>query len=132
MKLFFYLAFIIVLAGCSSTPQEQTQVATPAQETAPPALSIIDKNYVPPYKTYSVEEQEPEPAGPIRRDPVVEEPVYEEPVYEEPEIEEPEYVAPVHYANCSDVRAHGAAPIYPGEPGFQSKFDRDKDGVGCE
>lgn len=38
----------------------------------------------------------------------------------------------VRYANCDDVRAHGADPIYPGDPGWQEKFDRDNDGVGCE
>jgi endonuclease YncB( thermonuclease family) len=38
----------------------------------------------------------------------------------------------VFYANCDAVRAAGAAPIYPGDPGWQPKFDRDKDGVGCE
>lgn len=36
------------------------------------------------------------------------------------------------YQNCTAVKAAGAAPIYPGDPGWQSKFDRDKDGVGCE
>ncbi len=36
------------------------------------------------------------------------------------------------YANCDAVRAAGAAPIYPGDPGFQPKFDRNDDGVGCE
>jgi hypothetical protein len=36
------------------------------------------------------------------------------------------------YKNCDDVRAHGAAPIHPGDPGWQPKFDRDHDGVGCE
>ena len=40
--------------------------------------------------------------------------------------------APVRYANCDAVRAAGAAPIYPGQPGWDSKFDRDNDGVGCE
>ncbi|MGO1286969.1 MAG: excalibur calcium-binding domain-containing protein [Cellulosimicrobium funkei] len=30
------------------------------------------------------------------------------------------------------MRAAGAAPIRPGDPGFQPKFDRDNDGVGCE
>lgn len=40
--------------------------------------------------------------------------------------------APVTYKNCDDVRAHGAAPIYPGQPGWDPKLDRDKDGVGCE
>jgi hypothetical protein len=38
----------------------------------------------------------------------------------------------VHYANCDAVRAAGAAPIHAGDPGWQQKFDRDKDGVGCE
>lgn len=37
-----------------------------------------------------------------------------------------------YYANCDAVRAAGAAPIYAGDPGFQRKFDRDGDGVGCE
>jgi outer membrane biosynthesis protein TonB len=38
----------------------------------------------------------------------------------------------VYYANCSAVRAAGAAPIYRGEPGYSSKLDRDGDGVACE
>nr|WP_235436394.1 excalibur calcium-binding domain-containing protein [Arthrobacter sp. RIT-PI-e] len=37
-----------------------------------------------------------------------------------------------YYQNCDAVRAAGAAPIYAGQPGFQPKFDRDGDGVGCE
>jgi uncharacterized membrane protein YgcG len=36
------------------------------------------------------------------------------------------------YANCDAVRAAGAAPIHAGDPGWQQKFDRDGDGVGCE
>jgi hypothetical protein len=36
------------------------------------------------------------------------------------------------YANCDAVRAAGAAPIHPGDPGWEQKFDRDDDGVGCE
>jgi hypothetical protein len=40
--------------------------------------------------------------------------------------------ADVYYENCTAVRAAGAAPIHPGDPGWQQKFDRDKDGVGCE
>lgn len=36
------------------------------------------------------------------------------------------------FANCDAVRAAGRAPIYAGEPGFESKFDRDGDGIGCE
>ncbi len=44
----------------------------------------------------------------------------------------PESPADVHYANCSEVRAAGAAPIHAGEPGYSSKLDRDGDGVACE
>lgn len=35
------------------------------------------------------------------------------------------------YANCTEVRAAGAAPIRPGDPGWDPKFDRDGDGQGC-
>lgn len=38
----------------------------------------------------------------------------------------------VFYQNCAAVRAAGASPIRAGDPGFQSKFDRDGDGIGCE
>ncbi len=38
----------------------------------------------------------------------------------------------VYYENCTDVRNHGAAPLYVGDPGWQDKFDRDGDGVACE
>ena len=36
------------------------------------------------------------------------------------------------YPDCDAVRAAGAAPIRPGDPGWQPKFDRDEDGVGCD
>ncbi|HZW43236.1 MAG TPA: excalibur calcium-binding domain-containing protein [Dermatophilaceae bacterium] len=38
----------------------------------------------------------------------------------------------IYYANCTAVRAAGAAPIYRGDPGYASKLDRDGDGIGCE
>lgn len=36
------------------------------------------------------------------------------------------------WANCTEVKAAGAAPIRQGDAGFKAKFDRDGDGVGCE
>jgi endonuclease YncB( thermonuclease family) len=36
------------------------------------------------------------------------------------------------YANCAAVRAAGKAPIHPGDPGWDPKFDGDGDGIGCE
>jgi hypothetical protein len=40
--------------------------------------------------------------------------------------------ADVYYANCTAVRAAGAAPIHRGDPGYARHLDRDGDGVGCE
>lgn len=37
-----------------------------------------------------------------------------------------------YYANCSAVRAAGAAPIHAGDPGYGRHLDRDGDGVACE
>lgn len=36
------------------------------------------------------------------------------------------------FANCSEARAAGAAPVHRGEPGYGPHLDRDDDGVGCE
>lgn len=38
----------------------------------------------------------------------------------------------VYYANCSEARAAGAAPLHRGEPGYRLGLDRNKDGVACE
>lgn len=38
----------------------------------------------------------------------------------------------VHYRNCAEARAAGAAPIYRGQPGYRQGLDRDGDGVACE
>jgi hypothetical protein len=37
-----------------------------------------------------------------------------------------------YYSNCSEARAAGAAPLYSGDPGYDSHLDRDGDGVACE
>jgi len=36
------------------------------------------------------------------------------------------------FANCSEARAAGAAPVRRGDPGYSPRLDRDGDGVGCE
>jgi len=38
----------------------------------------------------------------------------------------------IYYANCSQARAAGAAPIRRGEPGYRPALDRDNDGIACE
>ncbi|WP_436010281.1 DUF4236 domain-containing protein [Phenylobacterium sp. LjRoot219] len=36
------------------------------------------------------------------------------------------------FANCSEARAAGAAPVRRGDRGYSPRLDRDGDGVGCE
>lgn len=36
------------------------------------------------------------------------------------------------FANCTEVRAAGCAPVYSHQSWYRSKFDRDNDGIGCE
>lgn len=38
----------------------------------------------------------------------------------------------VYYANCSEAKAAGAAPLYIGQPGYRPKMDGDSDGIACE
>ncbi|KZX20394.1 excalibur calcium-binding domain-containing protein [Rathayibacter tanaceti] len=38
----------------------------------------------------------------------------------------------VSYANCTAVKAAGAAPIRTGDAGYSRSLDRDGDGVACE
>lgn len=36
------------------------------------------------------------------------------------------------FANCTQARAAGAAPLNRGDPGYGRDLDRDNDGVACE
>lgn len=36
------------------------------------------------------------------------------------------------FRNCDEARAHGAAPVHRGDPGYGPHLDRDNDGIGCE
>lgn len=46
--------------------------------------------------------------------------------------EEQEKSANVHYSNCKEAKAAGAAPIRKGEPGYGKHLDRDGDGIACD
>lgn len=37
-----------------------------------------------------------------------------------------------YYANCTQAKNAGAAPLYSGQPGYSRKLDRDGDGIACE
>ncbi|WP_211295525.1 excalibur calcium-binding domain-containing protein [Blastococcus saxobsidens] len=57
-------------------------------------------------------------------------PAEEEPPAPEPAAQPAQHA--VHYANCDDARAKGAAPVHAGQPGYGAHLDSDDDGVGCE
>ncbi|KAB1661102.1 hypothetical protein F8O07_03865 [Pseudoclavibacter sp. CFCC 13796] len=38
----------------------------------------------------------------------------------------------VSYANCTEVKRAGKAPLHQGQPGYSYKLDRDRDGIACE
>lgn len=48
------------------------------------------------------------------------------------ETEPPETGKTTPYANCTEVREAGAAPLHRGDPGYSTRLDRDRDGTACE
>jgi hypothetical protein len=40
--------------------------------------------------------------------------------------------AAVVYQNCNKARRAGAAPLYPGDPGYSKKLDKDGNGIACD
>ena len=60
-----------------------------------------------------------------------EEPAQPEAPAQEPQSE-PEEQADAYYANCTEAKAAGAAPMYRGSPGYRADLDRDDDGIACD
>jgi hypothetical protein len=128
-------AMASILADCNSilapTNQMAPSVAAPVEpvEEAPPVVEpvapapapVVPEPVAPPVVAPAPVAPAPAPA------PVAPAPA---PVAPAPAPVAPAPVAP--FPNCDAVRAAGAAPIYAGSPGFQSKLDRDGDGVACE
>lgn len=89
-----------------------------------------------PTETPSNASDEPSPDP----EPATEEPEPTPEVPTEEPAEEPAAPAPapeptparVHFSSCKQAREAGAAPLYHGDPGYNSKLDRDNDGVACE
>lgn len=100
------------IASLVSTPTETpSETSSEASEGASPDTEP------------TTEEPEPAPVEPA------EEPA-EEPAAPAPAPEPTP--ARVHFSSCKQAREAGAAPLYRGDPGYNSKLDRDNDGVACE
>lgn len=93
-----------VTSPAPTSPSRETSVTSPDEPADPPATPASQPT------TVSVEQAAPEPtvhpgidSGPA-----------------------------VYFANCTQVKQAGAAPLYRGDPGYRSALDRDDDGVACE
>lgn len=110
------------------TTTTRTTTATPTTTTVP-TVTVAPESvtvYAPAPTTTITYVPAPAPAPVYVAEP---EPVYVPPA---PLAAVPDTSSYVSYANCTDVKAAGAAPIYLGDPGYSSKLDRDGDGVACE
>ena len=74
---------------------------------------------------------EPEPASEEPQDASDAPAVEEEPAAPAP-APQPVRAPTQMYSSCAQARAAGAAPLYEGDPGYNPRLDRDKDGVACE
>lgn len=90
----------------SATPEPE---ATPETEATPEPEPASEE----PQETSDAPEVEEEPAAPAPAPQPVRAPTQ-------------------MYSSCAQARAAGAAPLYEGDPGYNPRLDRDKDGVACE
>ena len=102
----------------SVTSATSTPPTTPSPTTAPSDTSTIA---APPSTS------PPEPST-VEADVITSAPVAPQPLVSTPKTT----AASTYYANCSEARAAGAAPLHQGEPGYSPRLDRDGDGIACE
>ncbi|TKV28536.1 DUF1524 domain-containing protein [Arthrobacter sp. NamB2] len=123
-------AMVRILSDCNGILAPTNQVAPSIAQPTEPVQAEAPAPVVPEPVAPLPVAPAPAPA-PVAPAPLAPAPGAPEPVAPAPAPVAPAPAAP-YYANCSEVRAAGAAPIYAGTPGFQPKFDRDNDGVGCD
>lgn len=105
-------------------------VAGPAPVADTALVPNADQEPAPPSAPMADPASAPQPA-PMEEGAPAQQPV---PIEEPAPALQPEPVAPaaVYYANCTAVRAAGAAPIFAGQPGYGTHLDGDKDGIACD
>lgn len=145
-------AVVLVTSGCASTPDAApaapvtvtaqvttTQTAAPrtvtATETTTTTVTERAVETVVEQVVTTVTEQvaiqpvaAPAPPAPTTRAPTTQ-PV---PTAAQAAVQAPAAAASEYFANCSEARSAGAAPLFRGDAGYRSALDRDDDGVACE
>jgi hypothetical protein len=105
---------------CPETVEDESSFLNDAYALAAPL--VAPATTIPPTTTTTA-------APATTRPPVVTAPPQTQPPATQPPATQPSRGA---YANCTEARNAGAAPVYRGDPGYGSHLDRDNDGVGCE
>lgn len=115
------VAVLAALTACDGTP--------PASDPNPTIETPDTTSSVTPPPPTTTTTTTPPPPPPTTEVPAVVQPApYTPPPVEPP----PPAPVDVYYANCTEARAAGAAPLHRGDPGYRSGLDRDDDGVACE
>jgi hypothetical protein len=112
---------LLALAGCGSTAKPAARPLAPAGSASPSTSPSPSGSPSPSASVTAV-------AAPTTTVPVPPVPTVDVPTAE-PTRDEPE---DVYYANCTEAKQAGAAPLHRGEPGYRKALDRDGDGVACE
>ena len=120
---------LLTLAGCGSTAKPAAQPLD-AAGSASPSMSASPSSSPSPSPSSS-----PSPSAPVTAvaAPTTTVAVPPVPTVDVPTTEPTQgQPAAVYYANCTEARQAGAAPLHRGEPGYRKALDRDGDGVACE
>lgn len=133
-------ALIALMAGGALLPEsakvqaaEKPKPAVTVTRTAPPVTSTVTETVTPePLPAETVTGPAPAPVTVTETAAAAQDQAAPAP----PPVPRTSTATPtgsrVYYENCTAVRNAGAAPIRPSDPGWQSKFDRDGDGIGCD
>lgn len=124
------LALALLLVACSddaTTVDLPDETTTSVDLSEPEPLPLVPSTLAPP-TTLPPTTAAPATAPPVTRAVVATTRATLPPQTSPP----PTQVARTYYANCSEARDAGAAPVRRGDPGYGSHLDRDGDGVGCE
>lgn len=112
-----------------TTTTSAPPTTTDAPEPEPVIVEDEDANVAP--APFMAPAPQPEADNPPVRQ-AAPEPVVQAPPPPPPPVAPEPAPRSAYYANCTEAKAAGAAPMYEGSPGYRSALDKDKDGIACD
>lgn len=133
----FVVALLVAIAfGTAIFGVVLANPATVAQAPNPPAREAPEPAVQPPPSTGHGAPIEHAPPPATRSAPAAEDssaPVQDStPRRDATPTKKPATSGAVTYQNCNKARRAGAAPLYPGDPGYSTKLDKDGNGIACD